>query len=270
MDRRPGFDHGGLERALVDLGPALALPAEPDLVARVSASIRAGSAPRDHRVSLRPRRALAFVTAAFVLIVTSLALAFSPAAREAVADFLGIGGVRIKVGPERGPTPTAAPGENLSLGVETTLAEAQDRVDFPIRVPSVLGLPPNPNAVYHSDFPPGGRVSLVYRAQPDWLPEARASGVGLLIMEFEGAAEPDFAKKLSAEHQVEFTDVNGSPAYWVEGQHTLFFLDANGRQRTDTLRLSANALIWTEGDMTLRLESELELEDALTIAESMS
>jgi hypothetical protein len=264
-----GFDDARLDQALRDLGPALALPREPDLAARVTAAIRSGPVPTTVRPSRRSRAALAFATAAFVVIVASLALAFSPAAREAVADFLGIGGVRIKIGPERGPTPTAAPGENLSLGVETTLEGAQERVDFRIRVPSVLGLGSKPHRVYYSDFPAGGRVSLVYQAQPEWLPEASATGVGLLITEFEGDIAPDLAKKLTTQEQVEPTDVNGSLAFWVEGPHTLFFVDANGVQRSDTLRLSANALIWTDGDTTLRIESELDMDDALKIAESM-
>ena len=270
MDRRPGFDDARLEAALRDLAPRLALPAEPDLVVRVTAAIRAGERQRDVRLPRWPRRALAFGMAVFVVLFASLALVFSPAARDAVADFLGIGGVRIKVGPQRGPTPTAAPGENLSLGVETTLEDARDRVDFPIRVPSVLGLPPNPNRVYYSGFPEGGRVSLVYRAQPDWLPEANPTGVGLLITQFEGDINPEFSKKLASQEQVMPTDVNGSPAYWVEGLHTVFFIDANGEQISDTLRLSANALIWVEGDTTLRIESELDLVDTLQIAESMS
>jgi hypothetical protein len=165
-------------------------------------------------------------------------------------------------------TPTAGPGENLSLGVETTLEDARERVDFPIRVPSVHGLGVNPHHVYYSDFPAGGRVSLVYRPQ-EWLPEAEATGVGLLITQFQGVVETDVVKKLASQEQVQPTEVAGRPAYWVEGPHTLYFLDADGRQRTDTLRLSANALIWMDGDTTIRLESELGLADAVTIAESM-
>jgi hypothetical protein len=205
---------------------------------------------------------------AALVLLASATLAFSPAAREAVADFVGIGGVRVKVGPRPAPAPTTPPGENLSLGVETTLDDARERVDFPIRVPSVLGLA-DPDRVFYSGFPTGGRISLVYRAQPDWLPEASATGVGLLVTEFPGDIEPDLMKKLTTQGQVKPTEVNGRPALWVRGPHTLFFVDKDGRQQADTLRLSANALIWMDGDTTMRIESELSLVDALTIAESM-
>jgi hypothetical protein len=266
MARRPGFDDG-LERALMELAPRLALPAETDLVPRVTAAIRAGAGAPPLRAPRWSRRALAFGMAALVLLASGT-LALSPAARDAVADFIGIGGLRVEVGPRPAPLPTTPPGENLSLGVETTLDDARERVDFSIRVPDILGLA-NPDRVYYSDFPAGGRVSLVYRAQPDWLPEASATGVGLLVTEFRGDVEPELMKKLSSQGQVRPTEVNGSPALWIRGPHTLFFVDEDGRQQTDTLRLSANALIWMEGDVTLRIESELDLVDALTIAESM-
>jgi hypothetical protein len=269
VDRRAGFDDARLEQVLKDIGPRLAWPAEPQLARSVVAAIAAREPVQEKKRAHRFRPALAFGVAVLVVLFASLALvAFSPAAREAVADFLGIGGVRIEIGPT-GPTPTARPGDNLFLGDETTLEEARERVDFQVRVPSVLGLPPEPNSVFYSDFPVGGRVSLVYRAQPDWLPEASTTGVGLLLTEFQGSLDGDLIKK-SADHEVLVpTEVNGAPAFWVEGPHSLFYYDAKNRLRSESLRLSANALIWTQGGTTFRLESELNLSDALTIAESM-
>jgi hypothetical protein len=262
VNRRSELDPR-LEQALRDLGPRLALPAEPDLAARVGAAIRSGA----RRPALRPRpaRALAFVTSVLVLVASG-ALALSPAARDAVADFLGIGGVRIEVG-RPGPTPDVSPGDNLALGVETTLDEAREHVSFPILVPTArVGAP---DRVYVSDFPSGGRVSLVYEPRPGSLPEANETGLGLLITEFEGTLGGDVMKKLSVQRLVRPTDVNGSPAFWLRGTHTVFYTDADGQRRSETLRLSANALIWTSGATTLRIESALGLADTLAIAESM-
>jgi hypothetical protein len=246
------------------------MPDEPQLAARVTAAIRTGPAPRVERLPRLLSRPVAVFGTAVLLVAISATLAFSPAARDAVADFLGIGGVRIEVGPSAGPTPTAAPGENLSLGVATSLEDAQERVDFDIRLPNVADLPAAPDSVYYSDFPVGGRVSLVYRARPGSLPETSTTGVGLLLTEFQGSIDGDFAKKLAVDQQAQATEVNGRLAIWVRGPHTVFFLDAEGRPQAESLRLSANALIWVDDGVTFRLESELTLKDSLTIAESMT
>lgn len=266
MASRPSGDL--LERALRDLSAHVAFPPEPDLAPRVVAAIeiersRRTAVPVPRR---RPARAVAFGMA--VLVAATLTVALSPATREAVADFLGIGGVRIETAPGPLPTPTAGRGDNLALGTKTTLEEARAAVDFDVLVPSVAELG-DPDEVYLSTaFPAGGRVSLAYRAGGS-LPEARTTGLGLLVTEFEGTVEPELAKKLAVQQQVRPTDVNGSLAFWVRGPHTVFFLDANGQVASDTLRLSANALIWTDGTTTLRIESELNLADTLRIAESM-
>lgn len=268
MSRHTGFDHSDLERALRDLGPRLALPDAPGLAARVTTAISAPATAPPRGAARWPRRAVAFGTAVFAVAVASAALAFSPTARDAVADFLGIGGVRIEVG-SPGPTPTTAPGENLSLGVETTLEDARARVDFPVPVPAVPGLPETPDRVYYSDFPQGGRVSFVY-APRRGLPETSSTGVGLLLTQFRAEIGQAAVKKLGVDQQVRPTEVDGHPAYWVRGPHTLFFLDAEGRERSETLRLSANALIWVTSETTLRIESELGLEESRAIAESMT
>jgi hypothetical protein len=265
MSRRLGAGDAHLERSLRDLGPLVAFPATPDLSARVTAAIRTEGRAPVSRPQRRPARAFAFASG--LAVVALLGLALTPATRDAVADFLGIGGVRIETGHGAAPTPTAAPGTNLRLGERTTLEDARDRVEFSVLLPDVLGLA-NPDEVYVADFPPGGRVSLVYRAR-GWLPKANQTGIGLLITEFEGTLEGDIVKKLSGMQQVVPTDVNGAPALWVRGEHPIFYLDAKGNERTETLRLSANALVWTRGTTTLRIESSLNLADTLTIAESM-
>src|SRR5207247_1380226 len=86
-----------------------------------------------------------------VALVAGALLAFSPGARQAVADFLGLRGVRIQVEPSN-PSPSLLPtsvGGPLQLGQQLSLAEARQRVRFPILLPNDPRLGP-PDEVYLS------------------------------------------------------------------------------------------------------------------------
>src|SRR6266496_1652137 len=120
-----------LERRLTDLAAHLAWPATPDLAGAVTARLAqaadsgaGGTTPapvdlagrvrarieaaRPRAASGRPRlsgRRLVAVAAAVVLVAAAVVVAL-PGPREAVADLLGIGGVRITQGPSgTGPAP---------------------------------------------------------------------------------------------------------------------------------------------------------------------
>ena len=251
-----------LERALVDLGPRLELPPTPDLAGRVRAAIEAGDARPARRAPLTWRAAL--VGAAVVVVIVATTLLFSPAARHAVADWLGIGGIRIGHG--AGPTPTAPAGSNLALGTRVSLDDARSRVDFPVRVPAAAA---EPDAVYAADVPIGGRVSLVYAAG-DGLPNTDETGLGMIVTEFRATVTSEIGKKTVGAGGVEITDVDGALAYWITGPHTVYlYKDAEGHIREDSVRLSGNALIWVEDGITYRIESDLGRAEAVRIAESM-
>ena len=55
---------------------------------------------------------------------------------------------------------------------------------------------------------------------------------------------------------------------WLEEPHVLAFVDRDGNFRESTARLAGKTLIWQQGDVTLRLEGELSMEEALRIARS--
>lgn len=252
-----------LERALVELGPRLELPPTPDLVRRVRAVIESQDAPPARRGPLTWRAGLVGVAVIAVIVATTLV--FSPAARHAVADWLGIGGIRIGHG--AGPTASAPPGSNLALGTPTTLEEARARVDFTVRVPLAAG---EPDAVYAADVPVGGRVTLVYAAG-DGLPNTDETGLGMIVTEFRATLTEEIGKKTIEGGGVEVTDVDGALAYWISGPHTIYlYKDAEGNVREDSVRLSGNALIWVEDGITYRIESDLDRVGAVRIAESMS
>jgi hypothetical protein len=256
------FTDDALERSLSDLGRHIAYPETPDLTATVRARIEAS--PRSHWWPWSERRrALAAVVLVFVAIA-SATLALSPAARRAVADWLGIGGIRIVQG-GRSDAPVA---EDLRLGEHVSLAEVEEETTFDVVVPARPDLHA-PDEVYLDDVIPGGQVSLVYRAGAD-LPEAEQTGVGLLVTEFRSTLDETLVKKVvPSEATVEPAVVDGLPAFWIQGPHTLLYEDAEGDVREDRSRLAANVLIWEQDGVTIRLESALSKASALRIAESM-
>jgi len=189
-----------------------------------------------------------------------------------VADFLGIGGVRITIVPSP-PTPSIRPlGEGLLVGEPTTLEAARRRVPWTVRIPTApdLGTP----QVYFGVGFPGGQVSLVYPAGPE-LPVTRETGVGLLLTEFRASLQepldqqPFIQKLVGSGTTIEAVTVNGHPGFWLSGApHEIFYIGPNGEPIPDTIRLSGNVLLWQQGDVTFRLESALTKDEAIRIAGS--
>jgi hypothetical protein len=65
------------------------------------------------------------------------------------------------------------------------------------------------------------------------------------------------------------TTVNGQYALWTDGPYVVQVVE-NGQVVNDTRRLvTGHVLIWTEGDVTYRLETDRPLADAVRIAESL-
>lgn len=301
-ERRQPLDNQQLERALREVGRQLAYPPTPDLARGVRARLAAGPPPRrapwrDLLAAPWPRRlALALV---LLVLLGGAVLAFSPAARRAVAGRLGIPGITIVyVTPTPMPPPTLTPlpglpttaappatpptattrptptltatpatiGERLRLGQPVTLDEARGRVSFPVLVPALPDLGP-PNEIYFGIPPALGQVSLIWLGRPD-LPPAATTGVGLLLTEFRGTLNPDFVKKIpTSGTRLEALTVNGSQGYWFEGDpHQFAYQDANGNFSTENTRLAGNVLIWEQGGVTFRLEGARTRAEALRIA----
>jgi hypothetical protein len=190
----------------------------------------------------------------------------------AVAGGLVVRGVRILIAPEAttpspSPTATGRLGRFLFLGEQATLTEARRQVTFEVRVPTTEGLPEP--IVYVDDHPTGGRISLVYAVGPG-LPQTEETGVGMLVMEFRARIDLPFLEKVVHEaERIEEVEVGGEAAYWIEGEHSLFYLDERGQSLEERSRLAGNTLLWQRGEVTLRLESALSKEEAIRIAESM-
>ena len=267
-----------LERAMAEVGRHVAYPPTPDLVPAVRRRLAARPARRLPRPRALPALGwgLGAAAAALVLLL-GIVGAVSPSARNAMADRLGLRGVKITYTPESPtPAPSASPaltpvpaGGRLGLGERLALAEARTRVRYQVLTPTLPALGA-PDEVYYGPVPVFGQVSLVYYPRPG-LPQTAQTGVGLLLTQFRGSVAPEFFGKLvGPDTRIEQVMVNGAPGYWIEGRpHTVFYRDATGVVSDERVRLAANVLLWEQDGLTLRLESALSKGEALRIAESV-
>ncbi len=264
------------ENRLREVAAGMDYPPTPNIVANVRQQLAKEKRPAG--VNLWYRHRLAWVVTA-VLLAVALLLAV-PQARATIFEFFQIGDIRIfpdeptaqpayeepaaivTATPMKTAEPPAeSPFSVANLYGETTLAEIQIelgeafiRPDYPMGV----GLP---DKVFLQDL--GGPVGIMAWLETDSTEKAWAI---LYILTLNQGA---FGAKFQVE-SLQGTMVNGQPAYWVEGEHLLSFYDEDGRVVSQGVRLVAgNTLIWTEDEVTYRLETVLSLEEAVRMAESM-
>ena len=276
-----------LERSLVALADSLDFAGEAELADRVVARL---DAPRPLVQRPALRRALALAAAA--VLVVAVVLVASPRARRAVADLLGIGGVAIDA-ETSGPAttlPDSAPAATLPAasapaatvpaasapvatfpaalgGTAAGLAESALRLGIPPPVPTALG---PPAAVTFGPPPPGGELALVWPPSAS-LPPTAIPGVGALLSVFRAEVDEAFVQKtLTPGTTYERVLVKGAPAIWLAGSpHLFLYRGPDGAVERQTLRLAGNTLIWTDGPFTYRLESALDRDQAIAVAETV-
>jgi hypothetical protein len=266
-ERLHNLSDAELGAALTNLAARVVYPETPDLAPAIRARIV--TAPTRRRARWSPTwPRIAFAAAVIVVLVAGTLFA-SPAARRAVADFLGIGGVTIVVDDDRSPASEPTAPAELNLGDVTSLDAARARVDFSVGVPTLPSLG-SPDAVYFSDDVDGGRVSFTYEADEN-LPAADETGLGALLTQFRADIGQDIVKRVSIEGgHVRSVEVAGAPGFWITGApHEVYFVAPDGEVRADTVRLAANVLLWERDGVSLRLESDLSLKRALRIAHSI-
>ena len=230
-------------------------PPTPSMAGPVAARIGEGARVKPQRRRLVPLLAAAAVLA---LAVTLLA---SPGARRAVADWLGIGGVRITTDPGESSEPI---GDDLGLGDRTTLGEAAGAAGFELRFPSALDAPDEVYVATASGFE---QVAAVYGS--DEVPRL-AEDERMLLMQFQGTPEEAYFKKLiEADPGIDPVTIDGAMGFWVPGPHELTYRGPDGTLRNDDSRLAGNTLVWEQNGVTYRLEGEIPLEVALDLAHSL-
>ncbi len=243
-----------LELALVELGRRLELPPTPELAPSVRARLTEAPA---RRTWIGSRRALVLVLV--VLAVAIGAVMAVPGTRAAVLEFFHLRGVTIE---RVGELPTVSlqrDFDKLFLGEKVTLEEARKRADFEVVVPEALG---EPDAVYfQSGNPPGGMVSLVYGTPEE--PQA-------LFTEFRATVDQVIYKKVAAGTHIAPLRIDGEPGFFLSGNpHEFAYFDRTGEYRQEIIRLAGNTLLWERGALTLRLEADINQEEAVEIVQSV-
>jgi len=274
-----------LEQALADLGRLIEFPRTPDLATAIRSRLEADATAErnlepDNVRFLTPWRALA-IAAAVALLFLGAALAGLPDFRHAVADRLGVRGIKI-VFEDETPTPETTPIGTLLLGERMTLEEAKATVSFELKAPNLPGVG-EPDEVYVrtlvTEFDSLKRtqqiVSFIYYPS-DALPETRETGAGALLMQFETQDSAAILGKSIGEGgnviRVEIDDALGGEGWFVVGPSSLYlFPDPS---RSDCCgpverRPSGNVLLWESAEVTYRLESSLDSADSVEFAESL-
>jgi len=274
------------ERALRIVGADLDFPSDVDVAGAVAARLRASRSPRRFAVpGLRSRNAFrpvvrpAWHTVAAAALVLFLVAAgtisvWTPA-RQAVAGWLGLRGVQIRLvpSPPTGAPPATTPapvlGADLALGEPVSLARAQAVVPYRIQQPhdSALGAP---DVVYESPSLSNGLVSLVYGARPGLA--TGSNGVSVLFMQFTAKIDKGFLlqKAVGPGTKLEAVRIHGEPGFWLSGEmHGFAFVGRSGAPLFDSQRLAGNVLLWQDGDRVFRLEGAFTKAQALAIARSV-
>jgi hypothetical protein len=117
----------------------------------------------------------------------------------------------------------------------------------------------------------GGRravVTLAYGSQSG-LPADPETGYGALLTQFRGRPTEDVVKKVTGATEVTPVIVDGEPGYFVEGPHLVYVRAPGGVTIPDEPRLAGNTVLWTRGPVTLRLEVDLPLAEALAVARTV-
>lgn len=221
-------------------------PETPSLSAAVLRGIAEPVPQRRHRFVF-----VAAIVAAVVLVAVAL-----PAPRQALARWLGIGGVTLEPVAEYDLAESQL--TDAPLGERVALTDVADLAGFDPLLPTIAGL--GEPVAYVTGEVAGGLATFVYRNQDE--------GPGLVITQFRGVDEVAI-KQIAEGATFREVSIGDDPAFWIEGTHTIAFLDDNGELRQDLARLVGNTLVWQTGDLTVRLETPLQLDEALEIAESI-
>jgi hypothetical protein len=249
----------------------LPYPPTPDIAGQVAARLaRERGQWAMHR--LRP------IWVASILFALLLGLWAVPPVRAAILEFLQIGAVRIWLG-EPTPTPEAAPAATstvapassaftpsitpapstpFNLAGETTLAEAEAKAGFAVPLPTY---PPDigpPDAVFYQEL--AGPVVVLVWMKPE------EPGVAEYSLHILGNGA--FAHKTNPPLVIT-TTVDGIPAAWTNGPYILAYGGGSQREWETRYLVSGRVLIWEKDGLTYRLESELSMDEAIRMAESL-
>lgn len=255
------------ETQLRSIANGMEYPRTPNIAGAVSARLRQTTRPRSFS------KAASWSLTLAILLISSLMLI--PPARAAILEFIQIGVVRIF---RSEPTPIVTPPLVPSLQVpvtatpvstpqalipllermagEVTLEEAQASVNYPILLPS-----------YPDDLGPPDRVFVQEADGPMtilvWLDPQDPSEI---LMSLHFLPPESWAIKKMEPTMLDETRVNSIYAIWAVGPYPLRYKNGD---LDFTRMINGHVLIWQDGDITYRLETDLSMEEAIKIAESL-
>ncbi len=252
------------ETQLRTIASGMEYPATPDVAGSVAARLR------DPRPRLMNRTLARSIVVALILLTSLLLI---PPVRAAVLEFIQVGVVRIfrseptTVPPNIPPmeTPvTATPAPTLpsllplleQMSGETTLPDAQQSAGYPILLPTYpLGIG-EPDRVFIQDA--NGPMTILVWMDPQHPDQVK--------MSLHFIPEGSWAVDKFAPVAIKETSVNGQEAVWAVGPYPVRLRDGDMQiQRM----VDGHVLIWEEGEVTYRLETDLSMEEAVRIAESL-
>jgi hypothetical protein len=249
--------------------PTARTPGAPDIATRVRT--RLVEAPRPERrrswTAWRPvRRGLVLALAAL------LALA-------AIAGAVGLGlpGLRLIFGePQVSPPPSVAPsrtpppgplGNRLGLGDLVALDQVEGLTGIPPALPTdpAIGTP----AAVYIDPELGNQVAYVWPSS-EVLPETTEPGIGLILMRFDGVFDDGYRQKLIGDGAtIEPVSIDGGRGFWISGAHFFFYVHNDSTRIHEERRWVGDALIWSDGETTYRIESALGRDASMAMARSL-
>jgi hypothetical protein len=250
-----------LETRLAQVARQMIYPPTPD--------IAAGWKVVKPRTAFFWRPAHLYIASIALVILLLASLLSVPGVRAAVLEFLRIGAVRIFLQqPDAQPLSAETPQEPttastpiylasiLDLGGETTLERARELSGLPVLLPAYPASLGAPDRVFLQDL--GGYMVVLAWSDPEHPERAR--------MSLHVITPGSFTLTKIQPETIETTRVNGHEAIWAVGPYPLEM--KNGAIEFGRT-VDGNVLIWTEGDITYRLESDLTMNEAIRIAESL-
>lgn len=252
------------ETQLRSIASGMEYPATPDIAGSVGARL---PAPRVRSMSRNYARLL------ILAVVLLASLLFIPSVRAAVLDFIQVGVVRIfrseptaipQSIPPTGTPVTATPAPTLpsllplleQMSGETTLYKAQQSVGYPILLPTYPEGIGEPDRVFVQEA--DGPMTILV-----WIDSQHPDQVK---MSLHFIPESSWIVNKFAPQAIDETTVNGRPAVWAVGPYPIL-LQA-GDMKISRL-VNGHVLIWDDNGITYRLETDLSMEEAVRIAESL-
>ena len=248
------------EKQLIDISKGMDYPSTPDIAGFVSARLRPARSPR--LIS----KTWAWSLTIILILLSSLMLI--PSARAAILEFIQIGIVRIfpqpiepTVEPIQTIVPsTATPISSLpfleTIAGKTTLEDAQGQVPYPILLPTYPVDSGEPDHIYIQNA--DGTMTILVWLNPQ-NPET-------VLMSLHFIPDGSWAITKVSPTLIEETTVDGVRAIWAVGPYPLRFTNGD----LDFTRIvDGNVLIWADDTLTYRLETNMSLEEALKVAESL-